>query len=77
MGICDDISLGGKYVSSYKTLKYEKEVLGKKILDSLAAINASVRQYGCSIAESQRYIRNQLNECNRNVNQIVVNTYGF
>jgi len=56
---------------------YEQELLAHKILDSLAAINASIRQHGYSITESQRYIRSQLSECNRKVDQIVVNTYGF
>ena len=56
---------------------YEKELIAKKILDSLSAINSSINYYGSSISNSQRYIRNQLSECNSNVERMVINTYGF
>ncbi len=56
---------------------YEKELMAKKILDSLSAINSSINYQGSRIYNSQTYIRSQLSECNRNVEQIVINTYGF
>lgn len=56
---------------------YERELLAKKILDSLSAIHSSINHHGSNIYSSQMYIRHQLSECNRNVERMVVNTYGF
>jgi len=56
---------------------YEKELLANKILDSLSAINSSINYQGTRIYNSQFYIRSQLSECNRNLEHIVINTYGF
>lgn len=56
---------------------YERELIAKKILDSLSALNSSINYQGSRIYNSQTYIRSQLSECNRNVEQIVINTYGF
>lgn len=56
---------------------YEQELIAKKILDSLSAINHSISYYGSSISNSQYYIRNQLSECNRNVERMTINRYGL
>ena len=56
---------------------FEQELMAKKIIDSLSAIHSSINYHGSTLYNSQMYIRNQLSECNRNVERIVVNTYGF
>lgn len=63
------------YTGAYNL--YEQELIAKKILDSLSAINSSITYYGSTISQSQQYIRHQLIECNRNVEQLVVNKYGL
>lgn len=56
---------------------YESEVIAHKILDSLSAIKSSISYYGAAINQSQHYIRSQLAECNKNIEKVVVNTYGL
>lgn len=56
---------------------YEKELIAKKILASLDAINTNIGIQGNRISNSQMYIRNQLQECNRKLDNYVVNTYKF
>lgn len=56
---------------------YEQELIAKKILDSLSAINHSISYYGSNISSSQHYIRGQLSECNRNVERMAINRYGL
>ena len=56
---------------------YEQELIAKKIVSSLADINSGIRKYGYEIANAQKYIRAQLNECNRKVDMLMVNTHGI
>ena len=56
---------------------YEKELLAHKILDSVSAINTSIIHYGSSIATTQKYIRRDLETCNRNIENLQIKTYGF
>lgn len=56
---------------------YERELIAKKILNSLFDIKASINYQGSSISSSQMYIRRQLSESNRHLENIKINTYHF
>lgn len=56
---------------------YERELIAKKILASLSDINSGVRYYGSQVNSSQQYIKEQLKECNRNIENLEVNRYGL
>lgn len=52
---------------------YEREIIAKRVLDSLSSIQRNTS----SISTSQQLIRNQLAECNRNVEAMSIRTYGL
>lgn len=56
---------------------YEEQLMRKRILGSLSALRYSVETQGDRIVGSQSYIRNQIAECNRKLDNYKFNTYGY
>ena len=56
---------------------YEEQLIGKQIVSSLSSLKYSIERQGDRIVGSQNYIRSQLVECNRKLDNYRFNTYGY
>ena len=71
-GICKTLE---DYKGAYRF--YEEQLVQKQILSSLSALRYSVETQGDRILNSQHYIREQIADCSRKLDNYRFNTYGY